>query len=123
MAVSSSLPWSEEIPACRQAAVPDQFQAVAKRHHVAPLAVQDHRARLDRGGRAPPLPRRAKQDQRRVPGVDIHRHGTATAGTDHDIGPVLVKFGLGDGDGGGKTTIRQGRKQDGVAVVLQVTGF
>ena len=58
-----------------------------------------------------------------VSGVDVHGHGTTTGTAHHDIGPVLVKFGLGDGDGGGEIIIRQGRVQDGVAVVVQVGRF
>jgi hypothetical protein len=68
------------------------------------LAVQDHRAGFHRGRRSPPLPGRAKQHQRRFPGVDVHGHGTIPAGTDHDIGPVLVKFAWAMATAAGKSS-------------------
>ena len=30
--------------------------------------------------------------------LDVHRHGTATAGADKDNGPVTIGFGLGGAD-------------------------
>jgi hypothetical protein len=69
--------------------------------------------RLHRRRRAPGLPRRAEQDQRRGPGVDVHGHGPATAGADHNIRLALVELGLGDADGGIEVVVGQGRVQDG----------
>ena len=45
------------------------------------------------------------QDQRGRACADVHSHSTTTGTTHHDIGPVLVKFGL--GDGGGEVIIGQ----------------
>ena len=66
------------------------------------------------------LPCRAEQDQWRVLGIDVHRHGPATGTSDHNIGPVLVILGLGDPDGSIEIVVGQGRLQNFVAVVLQV---
>ena len=66
------------------------------------------------------LPRRAEQDQRRRTRIDVHRHGTAPAGSDDDIGLVPVELGLGDADGSIEIVVGQGRVQDFVAVVLEI---
>ena len=84
----------------------------AERHHVVGFGMQDDRAGLHRRRRSPSLPRRAEQHQRRCPRVDVHRHGTAPAGADDDIGLMPVEFGLGDADGGIEIVVGQGRIQD-----------
>jgi hypothetical protein len=48
---------------------------------------------------APQMPRRVHQDERRRTGVDVHGDSTASAGTDNDIGPMLVELSLGDAAG------------------------
>ena len=53
-----------------------------------------------------------------VPG--FHGDGTATAGTDHNVGLALVEFLLSDPDGSIKIVVGQGWVQDRVAVVLQI---
>jgi len=45
-----------------------------------------------------------------------NRHGTTPAGTDHDIGMMLIELGLGDADGGIEIIVGQGRVQGFVAV-------
>ena len=54
--------------------------------------------------------------------VDVHGYGPP-AGTDNDIGPVLVELGLGDADGSIEIVVGQGRVQDFVAVVLEIGRF
>ena len=70
------------------------------------------------------VPHRFQAGQSRTSGVvaavDVHRHGTAPAGADNDIGMMLVELGLGDADGGIEIVVGQGRVQDFVAVVLEV---
>lgn len=70
--------------------------------------------------RPPSLPRWAEEHQRRITRVDIHRHSTATAGANDDIGFPLIKFGLGDFRGGFEIVVGEGWVDDRVAVVFEV---
>ena len=83
--------------------------AVGDRDHVVSLGVQDGRAGLDGLGRAPAFPCRAEQDQRCRTRLDVHRHGTATAGADNDNRPVTIVFGLGGADSLVPVVIGEGR--------------
>ena len=56
----------------------------------------------------------------RRPRVDVHRHGAATAGADHDIGIPLTLFGLGDADGLLEIVVGQVRVENFVPVVFEV---
>lgn len=49
--------------------------------------------------------------------LDVHRHGTATAGADKDNGPVTIGFGLGGADSLVPVVIGEGRVDDLVAVL------
>ncbi len=61
--------------------------------------MQDDRAELHLRRRTPSFPGGAQEDKRSVAHLDVHGHGSTPAGTDHNIGLVLVELGLGDADG------------------------
>ena len=67
-------------------------------------------------GRAPSFPGRTEQDQRRVAGLKVHRHGSAARRADNHARSVPIKLGLRDANGLGKVLIRQSGVQHFVAV-------
>ena len=85
--------------------------------------MQDNRVRLDGRGRAPFLPRRAKQDEWRVSAVDVHRDRTATRTANDHIGLVLIVFGLSGADRQPKVVVIEGRVDERVAVVAEIGWF
>jgi len=102
-----------------QAAVPDQFLRIGKRHGLVGSGMKDSGVRLHGIGRAPGLPCRAQQNQRRIPSVDVHSHCTTSGTADHDIGLTPVVLGLSDTNGGVEVVVGQGGIDDVVAVVLE----
>src|SRR5262249_23286282 len=69
------------------------------------------------------LPGRAKQNKPGVSAVQVHRHGPASAGADHDIWVLPVELFLSDTDCLGEVLARQLRVEDLVAVLRQVGGL
>ena len=69
-------------------------------------------------GRAPSLPCRAQEHQRRVAAVDIDRHCAATGTTDYNIGLMLAELGLSDPQGGSEIVVGEMGVEDFVAMVF-----
>src|SRR5580698_4922232 len=83
--------------------------------------MEDRRPSSDGASIAKSLPGGTEQHERRVAGVDVHRHSAATTGADNHIGTMLVAGGLRNPHGLGKILIGQRRINHLVPVAGEIT--
>lgn len=85
--------------------------------------MKDDRVRLDGRGRAPVLPSRTQEHQRRVAAVHVHGDGTATTRPNDYVRLMLLVFGLSNSDRLFEVFIGQCRIDDFVSGVFEVCRF
>src|SRR5712675_2045226 len=91
----------------RESAVPQQLLGIVKRYDVIGATVQNDGSGLHDLNGSKPAPGRAQQNQPHRNPPEVHRHCTTAAGTDYDIGLLLIEFALSNTKSLFKVIVRQ----------------